>query len=65
MGRDHVEDQGCRALDFWAVRFDLPHMTAFDQRALAKICRDVLEETAKGKVPPTSSRQVDARSCDK
>jgi phage terminase Nu1 subunit (DNA packaging protein) len=33
------------------VRFDLPHMTAFDQRALAKICRDVLEETAEGKVP--------------
>jgi hypothetical protein len=40
------------------VRFDLPHMTAFDQRALAKICRDVLEETAEGKV-------LDARSYDK
>ena len=40
------------------MRFGLPHMTAFDQRVMADICRDVLEETAEAKTP----LPIDARS---
>jgi phage terminase Nu1 subunit (DNA packaging protein) len=33
------------------VRFGLPHITAHDQKVIAQVCNDVLEETASGKAP--------------
>ena len=33
------------------MRFGLPHMTAYDQKVLGEICRDVLMEAGNGKVP--------------